>query len=307
MTDGDRTGRVGQVGIYLKRLFRIFIHEKDWKVLPMAGLIAFIVAYVVGTNMFVNMEGTLIGALAFVCVCIWNGLFNSIQVVCRERDIIKREHRTGMHISSYIVAHMIYQAFLCVMQVIISLMVYRLMGVHFLQSGAITGNFVMDMGITLFLITYASDMLALMCSCIVQTTTMAMTVMPFVLIIQLVFSGVAFPLRGSPAKIANGTISKWGIYAVCSESDYNSLPSTALYSAIRKFSAMPGIKEISQAIQKNNMQAQLGVLAGKYLQVPAYSFSGRTVLKDWLILVLFSLLYAAIGTIALEFIDHDKR
>ena len=47
------------------------------------------------------MEGTLMGAFAIACVCIWTGSFNSIQVICRERDVIKREHRAGMHISSY--------------------------------------------------------------------------------------------------------------------------------------------------------------------------------------------------------------
>ena len=51
------------------------------------------------------MEGNLKGAFALTCVAIWNGCFNSIQSVCRERPIIKREHRSGMHISSYAVSY----------------------------------------------------------------------------------------------------------------------------------------------------------------------------------------------------------
>lgn len=35
------------------------------------------------------------------------------------------------------------------------------------------------MGITILLVTYAADIMALMVSCIVRNTTIAMTVMPF--------------------------------------------------------------------------------------------------------------------------------
>ena len=110
------TGRRAQVLIYLGKFFRMFIFQNDWKVLPMAAVIAATVCFVVGPNLFVTMEGTVMGSFALSCVCIWNGLFNSIQVVCRERAIIKREHRSGLHMSSYVLAHMIYQAFLCLMQ-----------------------------------------------------------------------------------------------------------------------------------------------------------------------------------------------
>ena len=34
------TGRLGQVRIYLGKFFRIFIYEKDWKVLPLAGTVS---------------------------------------------------------------------------------------------------------------------------------------------------------------------------------------------------------------------------------------------------------------------------
>ena len=100
-------GRLAQTGIYLGKFLRMFIYQSDWKVLPMAAIIAGVVTFVVGSNLFVTQEGTLTGSFALVCVCIWNGFFNSIQVVCREREIIKREHRAGLHMSSYVGAQMI--------------------------------------------------------------------------------------------------------------------------------------------------------------------------------------------------------
>lgn len=88
--------REAQVPIYLGKFFRMFIYQNDWKVLPMAAVIAGLVSYVVRKDFFLTMEGTLKGAFALTCIAIWNGCFNSIQVICRERNIVKREHRSGM-------------------------------------------------------------------------------------------------------------------------------------------------------------------------------------------------------------------
>ena len=300
------TGRLGQVRIYLGKLFRIFWHERGWKVLFMSAVIALMVAYVVGKNMFVNMEGTKIGSLAFVCCCIWNGFFNSIQSVCKERSIIKREHRAGLHISAYIAAHMIYQAFLCILQVMITLLVYWFAGMIFPTEGLVTGRFVPDMMITLFLITYASDMMALMVSCIVRTTTSAMTVMPFLLIVQLVFAGVAFPLHGIPDKLSNATISKWGIYAVCTEANYNNLPSTIVIKELQVFQNIPAVQELYNVLSDEDKEG-LEEYTAQYLRVEDYDYQVRNILKEWGILLAFALLYAVIGMVSLEFVDYDKR
>ena len=111
-------GRIAQTWIYLKKLIRMFVYQNDWKMLPMSALIAGLVTFAVGGSLFHTQEGTMSGCFALVCVCIWNGFFNSIQSVCRERSIIKREHRAGLHMSSYIMAQMIYQLMLCVGQTI---------------------------------------------------------------------------------------------------------------------------------------------------------------------------------------------
>ena len=231
---GRHRGRLAQIPIYLGKDFRMFIFQTDWKVLPMSALIAGMIGFVVGENMFVTMEGTFQCSLALTCICIWNGFFNSIQSVCRERPIIKREHRSGMHISSYIIAHLIYQMFLCVMQAMLTVLVFNLVGVKFPEAGFITQWFRVDIWITLFLITYAADITSLFISCIVRNTTTAMTVMPFMLIFQLVFSGGAFTLSGPAAILTKITISNYGLVALCAQGNYNSLKSVTLWNTIFK-------------------------------------------------------------------------
>ena len=229
-------GRGGQVFIYLGKLLRGMIYQSDWKVLPMAALIAGIVSMVVRRDYFLTMEGTLKGALALTCLSIWNGCFNSIQVVCREREVIKREHRSGLHISAYIFSHMVYQAILCLLQTAITLYVCRITGVQFPKEGLFTPWLVVDLGITIFLITYASDMLSLWISCITHSTTTAMTVMPFVLIFQLVFSGGIFTLPEWAERFAPLSISNYGMKSIAAQSDYNGRPLVTAWNTLERIS-----------------------------------------------------------------------
>ena len=247
-------GRVDQVFIYLGKQFRFFINESDWKVLPMAAIIAALVGLVIRKRFWLNMEGDLIGSFALTCVAIWNGAFNSIQSICRERGIIKREHRSGMHISSYMAAHMIYQFLLCAAQTVLTMVVLRQLDVQIprMSGGVITPYAIFDLGIVMFLITYASDMLSLFLSSIARTTTAAMTLMPFILIFQLVFSGGVIPLPEWSRSLSNFTISNYGIKAIASQSGYNELPMNAVWSTLSgmKDSEISGSISVGDIIDK---------------------------------------------------------
>ena len=307
MTGGHR-GRLAQIPIYLGKNFRMFIFQTDWKVLPMSALIAALIALVVGQNMYVTMEGQFQCSLALTCVCIWNGFFNSIQSVCRERAIIKREHRSGMHISSYVIAHLIYQMFLCAMQALITVVVCKIVGIKFPTEGFITQWFLLDIWITIFLITYASDITSLFISSVVHTTTTAMTVMPFMLIFQLVFSGGAFTLSGPAAWLTNLTISKYGLVALCAQGDYNSLKSVTLWNTIFRIrDSSPELKEALYQIEKAGQLEEILARSGEAMQEAAYTMSKTNIYSCWAHLVMFAFIFAVLSIIVLEFIDNDRR
>ena len=227
-----RPGRISQTMICLGKLLRIFVYENDWKVFPVAAIIAGLIAYVLRTDLFLTMEGTLKGAYALSCVAVWNGCFNSIQVICRERPVLKREHRSGLHMSSYIAAHMIYQALLCLGQTLLILYVFRLVRLQYPTQGFITKWFPIDLGITIFLITYAADMLSLLISALVRNPVTAMTIMPFVIIFQLVFAGGILQLPDWGEVISNFTITHQGMTAMCRLADYNNLPMVTGWNAL---------------------------------------------------------------------------
>lgn len=305
-------GRIKQIPIYLGKFFRMFVYQNDWKVLPMSALIAVIVAIVTGKNMFVTMEGTMMGSMALTCVCLWNGCFNSIQSVCRERGIVKREHRSGMHVSAYIGAHMIYQAALCMMQSIITLAVCAYAGMPFPKTGFLTGSIFLDLGVTLFLITYAADMMSLFISCVVRTTTSAMTVMPLVLIVQLVFSGMLFTSGAGSDVYSSLTIARWGMRAICTQANYNALPMVSVWNQLMKFQNMEimggyPVYEIAKYMSENGLKEEFLKLSGSMQMNPEYVYTKANVLYSWMHLIVFVLVFALLAMLVLRRVDRDKR
>lgn len=267
-----RISRWGQVKVYVGKCFRIFINEKGWKTFISSAIIAIIISWVAGEDTFQTFNATRSGAFALVCACIWVGIFNSIQSICRERAIIKREHRTGLHISSYITAHMIYEIALCFAEALIIVII-----LFILRDCPKEGIFLpafLELFITFFFVIFAADALGMLVSCIVKTETAAMTVMPFVLILQLVMSGIIFDLEGVASTVANFTISKWGVNAICSTANINKMPDAISMGDYNK--------------------ADYDFLLGHLSQL-------------WLILIAFAFLYGVIGIISLKFIDKDKR
>ena len=217
----SKPSAIKQIPVYVKKNYRLFMNQGDWKFIVIAAAISFLVCHIVGEDMFVSYEDTKSGFFAIISAGIWIGLFNSIQRICKEHNTITSEYRSGLHISAYIMSHVIFDFLLCLIQTVI-LMVICLIFIDFPSEGIIFSKSVIEYFITLFLIVWGSDIMGIMISSVAATPNFAMAAMPFVLIMQLVMSGVLFELRGLYKKIAYVTFSKWGMSALGSIGDLNS-------------------------------------------------------------------------------------
>lgn len=305
-------GRIRQIPIYFGKLMRMFYYMDDWKVIPMAALIAGLVAFVACQNMFKTQEGTMTGSLALTCICIWNGFFNSIQVVCRERDIVKREHRSGMHISSYLISHMLYQMIICLLQTMVTIVVCKYANMAFPTLGVVSKYFVIDLAITIFLITYSADVISLCLSCIAHNTTAAMTLMPFMLIFELLFSGNVFSLGERIQGFTALSIAKWGMNSFNIMSDYNSLPMVTAWNQLLKFKnyeveGQKPVLMIAQYIEQNDMRDDFLLFCGKNNAIPDIERLADNLIGCWLNLIIFIAVFFIIALAILERIDKDKR
>ncbi|MGN1123146.1 MAG: hypothetical protein ACI4RR_02285, partial [Eubacterium sp.] len=70
--------------------------------------------------------GTQTGLFMLVCVAIFVGICNSIQEICKERNILKREYMTNLKLTSYVSSKLIIQAFVCAAQMILVLVVFAI-------------------------------------------------------------------------------------------------------------------------------------------------------------------------------------
>lgn len=192
------------------------------------AIAAFITIWIAGENMFVHYDGTKSASFVIVSAAIWGGLFNSIQTVVKERDNIKRDYVTGLRLRCYIFSRASLQLILCVIQSAILSLAY--VGVQIVygnsipDKGIIFGNAFIEYYISILLLMYAADAMGLMISCIVRKTETANVLAPYILIVQLIFSGILFSMSGLADKVSYVMLSRWGMEALGSISNLNALP-----------------------------------------------------------------------------------
>ncbi len=249
---------------------------------PLAA--AAVTVWIAGENMFLNFESTKSACFILVCAAIWGGLFNSIQTVVKERSNVKRDYVSGaLRIECFMLSRAIIQLVLCAIQ-------SAVLCISFLGVEAIYGNELPAEGllfasplpeyyITVFLVMYASDTMGLMISCIVKSEQLASQLSPYILIVQLLFSGVLFEMKGAASSFSALMVSRWGMEALGSTSDLNGLP-------LRIQEEFPMIPHEAD---------------------DAFLYTAEHLTDVWLILLLFVLVPLVIGTISLYRVKKDKR
>ena len=184
-----------------------------------------VTVWVAGENMFKTYEGTQSACFILVCAAIWCGLFNSIQSLVKERDNIKRDYVSGaLRIESYMTSRAIIQIILCAIQsLVLTVSIPVACGVwdNTLPDNAlVTGWIISDFYISLFLVMLASDAMGLMISSMVKKEELASKLAPYILIAQLLFSGVLFSIDGAFMQgLSAIMVSRWGMEALGSISN----------------------------------------------------------------------------------------
>ena len=185
-------------------------------------LIALLLSVVAIDKVFDIYEDTKSILFSLSCAGIWIGLFNSIQEICKERVILKREYMGDLKLHWYVLSKFAVQTILGLVQALL------ITGIFTLTVGAadkgilFSGPFV-ETFITVWLTIEAAMALGFVISSLAKSGDKAMTLAPFVLIIQLLFSGILFELKGAGEKISYVTISKWSVESLGSIARLNDL------------------------------------------------------------------------------------
>ena len=283
---GNRISPLRELTLLISEGFWVLLGETRNLIISMLFplIAATVTVWIAGEDMFNNFESTKSACFILVCAAIWGGLFNSIQVVVKERDIVKREYVSGaLRIGCFTASRAFIQFLLCAFQsAVLCLSFY---GIEYFYEnelpaeGLLFENTMLEYYVTILLIMYAADTLGLMISCFVKSEQLASQLSPYILIVQLLFSGVLFPIEGAAKTVSALMLSRWGMEALGNISDLNSIQ-----SAIAE--KVPGY-------------------ATPFAE--AYEHTPEHLKETWLILVVFCIVPLLVGNLLLHRVDKDGR
>ena len=187
-------------------------------------LIAFLVSFVVTKNIFYSYEETKSVLFTLATAAVWIGLLNSIQEVCKEKVILFKEYMSDLRVSAYILSKVTYFIILALIQSILFVGTFSLLvdvpvvGLEF--------SWLFENTIVVFLTILCASSMGLFVSCIAKDTAVALTMPALLLIPQMLFSGILFPLDGVVDKFSNFILCRWSVEALGTINDLNSLVSS---------------------------------------------------------------------------------
>lgn len=204
-------------GTYIKSIFFMFISSML--------CISFI-----SDGVFETCDDTRVLFLMMISLCVWNGLFNSISDIAKAKEVIIKDFELKLSILSFLLAQCVIQIFICILESII-LFAVVMFTYEFPNNKLIFDTPFVDYYLTILIVLIAADFMGIMISSLAillsddNPFSFTMTVVPLVLLIQLLLSNILVSLKGEMAEfISNFSICKWGVLALENIVDINNYP-----------------------------------------------------------------------------------
>jgi len=147
----------------------------------------------------------------FGCAAVWFGMINAVRELVKERTIWRREELAGANAAAYLVSKIFVLGTLAAFQAISSLVVLNMtLGI---PSSSPIGSPFMGIALTLWLANLSGMALGLLVSAVAPSSDRAMSLVPYLLITQLVLCGVLFPL-GAVTPLSWLIPARWAVSAL---------------------------------------------------------------------------------------------
>lgn len=214
-----------QLGILVRRYTTLIMNDMQRLALIFGQplIIGLLLTLVAGPDIYQKFTETQSILFTLMSGGIWMGLLNTIQEVNKERVILKREYMGNLKLPVYMLSKYIVQGVISLVQAVILVVTFVLVKGTPSCKGVIISNATIEIIVLIFLTIYASAGMGLLLSSITKSADRAMSIAPFVLIIQLIFSGILFELTGATDKISYVTFSRWAMESIGSTCDLNEL------------------------------------------------------------------------------------
>lgn len=196
-----------------------------------APLLAILIGIVTTESFLVTQITTKVVLFALSCAAFWVGMFNTIQEVCKERKILRREYMTGLSLTSYISSKMIVMAAMTFIQsLLLTVTFFATVSIRFQNlpkpkelviPEGVFGLGIVEIFISVYLAALASAAMGLCVSSFFNNPDRAMTVAPILILPQILFSNTLIPLSDNflMKLISSCITSKWSVQSMASSVD----------------------------------------------------------------------------------------
>jgi ABC-type multidrug transport system ATPase subunit len=147
----------------------------------------------------------------FGCAAVWFGMINAVRELVKERTIWRREELAGANVAAYLSSKVTVLGALAAFQALSSLIVLDVtLG---LPTSSPLGSPFLGIALTLWLANVSGMAMGLLVSAMAASSDRAMSIVPYLLITQLVLCGVLFPL-GAATPLSWLMPARWAVSAL---------------------------------------------------------------------------------------------
>ena len=292
------TSSLRQTAILTKRYVELQIHDLKRMMIqllmaPGLGLLLYVAFH--GTYLFRAVDDTQKIALTLACCAFWIGLFNSIQEICKESSIYRRERMANLKLLPYVSSKLIVNAVFDLVQALLLVAaVAVLLGMP--DEGMQIANVpFMEIFITTYLTMLSATCIGLVVSALVNNSDQAISFAPILLIPQILFSGMIVDLEGMVNRISYIISCRHAWIAYCTTAKINNLPGS--YSSDELWGGAEEVAYVSTlfdySIGNNTIKNIFGSSFAQTVSNP--------VMGGWLALLFLSLLTMVLTIAALKY------
>lgn len=279
-------GALRQYQVLTSRYWNIMMRNRKQilGILGQAFLFALVLTWVSDENVYKEFGSTQTVNFVTACLGMWMGLFLAIQEITKERSIIRREYMANLKLAPYVLSKATVLGVLAAVQVATLQLCAAIMSLLADKPSpdcSLLMTPMLENGITLWLVSFASVCMGLAVSALVKQPE---RIAPYVLMPQIVLSGVLFDLGdGGFSKISRMVFTYWGNRALCISADVN-----ALGEAQAAEQAVPGMESAFEAVEE-------------------YAANASNLEDCWLALLLLSVFLLAATILFLRKLSQDER
>lgn len=207
----------------IKRYLKLISNDFQQMLLlfAQAPVVAVLLALVTTDDLYSSYDDTKAIMFSIGCASIWLGLLNSVQEICKEKVILQKEHMADLKLSAYLLSKFIVQGMLAFVQATLMVLIFQ--GMVGKSDNNILIDSFWDIQLICFLSILSAATLGLFISSLVKNSNLAMSIIPLILVPQLLFSGMLFKLEGIADFISNFVLCRWTVEGLGTSVNLNDL------------------------------------------------------------------------------------